>query len=262
MRVRPTISRLRYRRIIGTAGAVIVAAATAAQAGALPNRDAGSSSSASPALAGAQWSTNLLLADRSSFNHSTGGWVGNQYTTARRVPYPHQAGAGSLAIVNSSRQHGVAYVATGLDPANRLQAVPGARYALNFWVLASANAGRGVAGEIAFLDANGHEFERAVGQKNVDTFQAWTRVTDTVAIAPANAKYVVARVNVYGVVPTETHFVDTVTLTRANGGSANVVGPLHTAGNQIVDGAGRPAHLRGFVRVGMQTGPVAPTVTA
>src|SRR6185312_11378972 len=94
------------------------------------------------------------------------------------------------------------------------------------------------------------------------TSDGWTRITDTVAIAPPGAKYLVVRALIYQVVPGETHFIDSVTVSHAKGGGPNVGGPLRTSGNRILDGNGRPILLRGVVRVGMQTGPIAPTVTA
>jgi aryl-phospho-beta-D-glucosidase BglC (GH1 family) len=238
----------------------LVTASTAAEAVTL-HRLSASPIATPTTMSSPPWSGNLLKGDRATFDHSAGGWVGTDKVTVHRVAQPRQAGTGSLAIINTSRNIGVASASVGKTSATHLPVVPGDRYAMNFWVLASVNAGRGVSGEISFLDATGHEFEPAYGMRNTDTYKAWTRVTDTVAIAPPAAKYLVVRVLIYNSAPTETHFVDTVTVAHAKGSSRNVVGPLHTSGNKVIDGNGQPIRLRGVVRVGMQTGPIAPTVS-
>jgi hypothetical protein len=206
-------------------------------------------------MAGPQWSTNLLHGNASTFDTSTGHWVGNGSTQVRQVPLVKQAGTGSLGVFNGGSGFGTSQATGPLIPAKA-----GSRYAFNFWVLASQNV-RGVDGEIVFVDSTGRQFEPAYGEKTKESTKAWTRVPDTVAIAPPDTVGVLARVNIYGVTPGELHFVDTATLEEARGSSFAVAGPLHTAGNQVYDGHGVPIRLRGFVRWGMQTGPVAPTVT-
>jgi hypothetical protein len=247
--------------VVVVAAALVLGAASAAQAGNVPQPVAAPGATPPPTMTSPPWGPNLLTGDQSTFDNSVGGWVGTTQTRLAHVPAPTQAGTGSLAVINAGKSVGLAQATVGKTEETHIPVVPGDRYAMNFWVLASASVGRGVGGELSFLDATGHEFEAAYGMKNTDTFRTWTRVTDTVAIAPPTAKFLVVRVLVYGALPAETHFIDTVTVSHAKGGARGVVGPLHTAGNRIIDGNGNPIRLRGFVRVGMQTGPVAPTVT-
>src|SRR3954447_20307355 len=109
MRV-PSTAR-RPRRLMGIVAFVLVAAATTAQAAATSSGTAAATSS--DPLAGPAWSSNLFVGDKSTFDHTAGGWVGNANTTARRVPFPTQAGSGSLAIINSSAKVGTAWVSSG-----------------------------------------------------------------------------------------------------------------------------------------------------
>src|SRR5947209_4131460 len=43
-----------------------------------------------------------------------------------------------------------------------------------------------------------------------------------------------------------------VVTTTGAGASAALSGPLHTAGNQILDASGNPVHLRGLSRTGLE----------
>jgi hypothetical protein len=52
----------------------------------------------------------------------------------------------------------------------------------------------------------------------------------------------------------ESHYFDNAVVETAPGGTSRVVGPLHTAGNHIVDGTGRAIIFRGFNRTGLEGG--------
>jgi hypothetical protein len=58
-----------------------------------------------------------------------------------------------------------------------------------------------------------------------------------------------------------THLIDAASLAQTPGGSARVVGPLTTRGNQILDGRGQPLILRGLQRFGLEGGTKTPLPT-
>lgn len=227
-----------------------------ATAGAADARGGGSGPPpGSPPLPRPPWTTNLFYGDHASFDHSTGGWTASHGSRVMHVPEPHASGSGALALTNFTRHFGTMYASSGHDRATYTKAVAGNRYAFNFWVRGSTE-NRDVAGELTFLDARGRHLADVVGMQVQEFTDRWVHITNTSAIAPPTTSYVVAHAVTYKVAPGETQFIDSASLQRAPGGAKNVVGPLHTSGNRIIDGTGHPLTLRGFNRVGMQGGPV------
>ena len=238
--------------LTGVTALVLLAGVGLAQAGVIHQS---APTPGSPPLKQPPWSANLLTGDRASFDHSTGDWAGSPGAKLFHVPVPRQAGAGAVSLMNATTKVGTIYATSGNTAATYLKATPGYRYSFNFWVHGSTEK-RDVAGELAFLDVKGQLVAGVFGMKIQEFRTAWVHITDTAAVAPPGARYVLARAVIYKTLPRETHFIDTATLQRAPGGANNVVGPLHTSGNRIIDGTGRPIFLRGLVRMGMQGGPV------
>ena len=193
---------------------------------------------------------NLLTPTQASFDDgSTGGWSPTTGASLAPAATPTHTGTGALAVRSSVG--GPMFAASGSVATDATPAVAGNRYAAQLWVMASSTA-RNVAAAVYFADSAGNVVGNAVGQTVADNASTWVRTPLAVGIAPPGTAYVTAVVTVMGTAAGETHVVDDVTLTTASGGSANLIGPLTTSGNRILDGRGRPVIFRGFSRVGME----------
>jgi hypothetical protein len=237
--------------------AALAAAALVVWAGVSTGQAGPTGTAGSPPLPRPPWSANLLPGERGSFDHSIGKWTSSRGARATLSLLVHQQGKGSLELTNISSKTRTMYAQSGHTASTYTTAAAGERYAFSFW--ARGVDDRDVAGELIFLNANGHQLAGVYGMRRKQSTHAWVHVTNTVAIAPPTTRYVTARALVYGAVPSETEFFDTAVLQRARGGSPTVAGPLHTSGNRIVDANGRPIQLRGVVRMGLQgAAPVSP----
>ena len=189
--------------------------------------------------------TNLLTGSQGSFDSGTGGWTGAGASLAS-VATPVLAGAGALAVTATAAGTNTVAAVSGSGPGSWTPAVPGQAYTAAASVRA-ATVGRRTETVLAFLSATGTGLGSAFGQLSPDSASSWSQATPASGVAPAGTAYVEMAVFFYGTPAGETHYVDSASMTTRSGGSSAVVGPLHTAGNQIVQANGQPVTLRGTV---------------
>lgn len=189
--------------------------------------------------------TNLLGGNQAGFDSGTGGWAGAGASLAS-VANPVLAGGGSLAVTSTAAATSTIAAVSGSGSGSWTPAVPGQTYTASASVRAASVARRAET-VLAFMSANGTGLGTAFGQLSPDSVSSWTQATPAVGVAPANAAYVKVAVFFYGTSAGETHYVDSASLTTRPGGSSSVVGPLHTAGNQVVQADGQAITLRGTV---------------
>src|SRR4051794_4932413 len=193
---------------------------------------------------------NLLSSAGAGFDDGTaGGWSPATAASVSAVATPTHTGAGALSLTSTSG--GPLAAASGSAGSGSTPAQPGNRYAAQLWTLATSTP-RNVAAAVYFADSAGNVVGNAVGQTVTDSTSTWVRTPLAVGIAPPSTAYVTAVVSIAGTAAGETHVIDDVTLTTASGSSANLIGPLTTSGNRILDARGRPVVFRGFSRVGME----------
>ncbi|HMC41507.1 MAG TPA: cellulase family glycosylhydrolase, partial [Acidimicrobiales bacterium] len=202
------------------------------------------------ALATTFSSANLLSGDQANFDGgTTGGWAGNSASVSN-VSSPTQAGSGALAVTTASA--GDVSAVSGTGSTTWTPAIPGAHYTGSLW-LEAAGTGRTVAPVLVFYSSSGATVGSAWGQASTDQPGSWSSPAPVVGIAPANTAYAALAVMIYGTAANEVHYLDTASLNQTS--SSDVVGPLHTSGNVILDGNNHPVTLRGLNRPGMENSP-------
>jgi hypothetical protein len=188
---------------------------------------------------------------RWTFDTGPSGWVAGEDAGVAAAHTPVQAGTGSLAIRNDTDQTADVTTASGSSPSTWTPARSGMRV-FGAVAIRARSAARNTYVTVTFLDADGQRIDQAAGQLLTDTSRVWYQTYTAVGIAPPGTAYAVIRVTVLQVAPGETHYVDDASLYEYPGGSPRVVGPLHTAGTQILDAHEAPVIFRGFTRVGLE----------
>lgn len=228
---------------------------------------------ASPAAeAAAAPSGNLLSGGQATFAHSAGGWSGKSAATAW-APAVGADDPGALEIsptgappVWGSAQSISAWSSLpgpGVANAGLTPATPGLVYEGSAEVMPAdaSSVTDHVDAALGFWSQSGTPlgFEPAT----VDTVGggSWSATSPAVAIAPAGAGYVALAVIEWGTTGSGALYIDDAALTSRRDQPASVIGPLHTAGTQIIDGTGRPVVLRGIAYVGLAFASSAPDLT-
>jgi hypothetical protein len=193
-----------------------------------------------------------LHGQAAAFNHSTGGWTAGSATLAVSTTAEH--GAGSLAMTSTSTG-GTMTAWSPREPAQQLD-----RYVGSADLRAVSQAGTARA-KLRFINADGKVTDTEPGQSLPDSPSAWAPVSSVAAIAPKGTMQVQLGVSFTAPTAGEQQLIDHATLQQTPGGSAAVVGPLTTRGNQILDGNGRPLILRGLQRFGLEGGTKTPLPT-
>ncbi len=194
-----------------------------------------------------------LRGDAATFNHSTGGWTGSGAALVTSTTADH--GAGSLAMSASSPLGGSMTAWSPVEPANQLDRYVGTAN------IRAVTAVRGVRAKLRFIDSAGTVTDTEPGEALPDSTSAWTPVAAVAAIAPKGTVQVQLGISFPTVGVGARHLVDDASIAQTPGGSAPVVGPLRTRGNQILDGRGRPLILRGLQRFGLEGGTKTPLPT-
>jgi hypothetical protein len=200
--------------------------------------------------AAASTPSNLLSGTQGTFDQGTGSWYGAGATVAASTQVA-QAGAGSMSITTTTGGAGGAYAASGSAPASWIPAAAGQRYELNMWFEARTTARPVQAIEI-FYNSAGTQVGSVFGPEQDDAVGSWSRDLPDEGVAPSGTAYIAAAAVVWGSLTAEVHYVDSAVLTTTGQqASANVAGPLHTSGTQIVQANGNPVVFRGVQWTGM-----------
>jgi hypothetical protein len=181
---------------------------------------------------------NLLAGDSAALSQSVGSWQGRYSTVSVSSP-------GVLAMTSTSTSWMAAVTGTGGTPA-----VPNGVYSGSISVR-SASQSEKVAPSLLFYDATGKMITSVQGQVIKDASSYWTAAEPVVAVAPAGTASVVLG-EIVGTAPVgEVHYLRQPVLTMAPDLRRDLVGPLHTSGNQVYDANG-PVILRGINRRGLE----------
>jgi hypothetical protein len=195
-----------------------------------------SSGSTSPAPS----ATNLLRGETRALTASTGAWRAE----AGRVAL-HGRGVLSTETV---KRGGWTLTLSGRTTSAR----PGVVYRGSFSVRAE-KTGRAMAPYLFFYDRAGTVLDRVRGEQLSDTTSAWRPVTPVVAIAPPGTVAVALGQYTTGSALREKHLLSRPSVTATTPPRTDVVGPLRTVGNKVLDGNG-PIALRGIHRFALEGG--------
>jgi hypothetical protein len=211
----------------------------------------GTPSAAARQRAARTFGVNLLAGTQGTFEGGTGGWTARSPGRVTVVASPVLSGSGALAVRNAGSKTATLTATSGNGPATWTRAKPGTRWIGHVWV--RANSSRSYTGAIVrFLDGNGQRIAQSEAQQTLDSAGSFLQTWDAVGIAPPGTAYAVLVVTFNGVPAGSAHVIDNASLLALHGGSRNVVGPLHTSGNRILDAAGHTVILRGFTRSGLE----------
>jgi endoglucanase len=188
---------------------------------------------------------------RWSFDNGRSGWIGGDNATTMATNSPVLSGAGALAVHNSSAQTRTITASSASSMSSLTPARSGMRI-FGAVAMRSGAANRNVHVTVTFLDATGQRLASATGQSSSDSASAWAQTYDAVGIAPPHTAYTALTLTITKAGPGETHYADNATLDEYRGSSRDIVGPLRTSGNRILDAHGRTVILRGFTRVGLE----------
>jgi aryl-phospho-beta-D-glucosidase BglC (GH1 family) len=211
----------------------------------------------SPALAQGSSIGNLFTGTQTTFLSGPGTWVGNGATLAA-LPLPGQ-GIGELQVTATGAAGSTIAVLSGGSSATWTPAVPGARYSAAADLMAASSPVQ-ANGLLGFYAANGTYITGDEGQLTTDSSGVWTSIVPTVALAPANAAYVVFAVLLYNVQRGQVQYLSTPDLTQTIVTTARITGPLYTLGNGIYENGGKPIVFHGVYVSGSESStPVFPT---
>jgi len=239
-------------------GAVARDLASPSGPGGLPHANGGGGISGGGAGAGS--GTNLLGGNQVDFNGTTGTWIA-MAGSLRWVPAPATTPGGSLEAIASSNQSMWAW--SGSPQSGGLaRATPGSVYSAAA-VVQSAGAPVLVQPVVGFFDAAGNYLTSVWGSGATAVAGSWTWLSPALGIAPPGSAYVGMAVLIYSGVVGPALYLELPALTGTPGhAGTHVVGPLHVAGNRVVQANGVPVVLRGTELYGLDAASASPSVSA
>jgi hypothetical protein len=210
--------------------------------------------------AGTAGGVNLLGGSPSSFNGTTGSWIGlgGNVTWVRS---PATTAAGALEASAASAQ--AMWMWSGSSQSGGLvRAAPGTVYRATASVQ-STGVPVLVQPVVGFFDAAGSYLASVWGQGSPVGAGSWTPLAPALGIAPAGTSFVALGLLVYSNTPGPAVFMERPALTAtAAPGATRVVGPLRVAGNRVVQSNGAPVVLRGTELYGLDSSASPSTVSA
>jgi hypothetical protein len=156
-----------------------------------------------------------------------------------------------MSVRNAGSQPATLTAMSGWGTSTWTRAAAGTRWVGHLSVRAAA-ASAPTAMTVRFLDSKGHQVAQAVGQHTTARKDKYRATWDAVGIAPPRTSYVVLVLTIERAPTGATYYVDNASLAARPGSSDDVVGPLHTSSNRIVDARGRTVIFRGFTRAGLE----------
>ncbi|HUC36515.1 MAG TPA: glycoside hydrolase family 5 protein [Acidimicrobiales bacterium] len=203
-------------------------------------------------------SANLLTGNQASFATSIGGWVGASATLSW-VSSVGDAAPGALEM-SATGSAGMGAISGSPTAGGVVPASAGTVYAGGV-AAQSVSSAQQVETVIAFYGSTGSLVDAVFGPDTQAALGAWTQATAVSALAPAKT----TSVALYVLVPTTTTgdqvYLDDAWLEGASDQSPSVAGPLHTAGNQIVDSSGHQVTFHGMVLDGLEGSSTATQIT-
>jgi hypothetical protein len=195
---------------------------------------------------------NLLSGAAATFDGGLAGWACSRNCAVQVVSTPVQSGTGALQIHQLSATGTDEWVMSGTSPSTYIPAKPGVVYS-GGGSFAAGGPGRPLAPVLGFYDASGNLVASTFGPAVTDG-PVWTSTSTVTGLAPTNAASLALGFVLGGAAEGEDHFLDNAYVTARPGAAPAVLGPLHTAGNQILDSSGHRVVLRGLTRTGTQAG--------
>jgi hypothetical protein len=201
----------------------------------------------------------LLSGQQASFNGTTGGWEGFGATVAW-VSSPASSSSGALSATSTGTK--APSVQSGTPQTGGLvTARPGWVYEATFTLQAQSST-LPVDPAILFYDSSGTLLDYVFGQQGHIPVGQWTTTAPVLAVAPPNTASVAIGFVFESSSAGSTIFLERPVLLAAQGGGTAVSGPLHTFGNQVLDGRGNPLELRGVNMPGLQSSSHPPVLNA
>jgi endoglucanase len=193
--------------------------------------------SADSGASSAPVATNLLTGETLALASSVGAWEAQAGTLSL-------AGRGNLAAKTTIQ--GWTLALSGLTTTGSAGQVYRGAFSVR-----AARTSRPVTPLLFFYDSAGAVLDRVKGEVGADSPSAWRPVTPVVAIAPPRTAFVALGFLTTGDAVNEVHYLTRPSVTTATPARTDVVGPLRTVGNKVVDANG-PLVLRGIHRVALE----------
>jgi hypothetical protein len=184
---------------------------------------------------------------RWNFDSGTSGWTGGAAGRISSTHAPVLAGRGALSVLTGTAHDTESVASSPFVPARE-----GVRVFGSFSVRADARAGD-VDAAVVFFDSRRHQLDAAFGQLLSPSTRGWSRAYDAIGVAPSGTAYAVLQFAVNASTSSgATYYLDNASLDQYSSSSADVIGPLRTVGNRVVDARGHTVVLRGFTRSGLE----------
>jgi hypothetical protein len=192
-------------------------------------------------------SGNLLTGNQANFNGTTGGWVPSNATLSS--PGPGSTSLQVTATANSSVSAWSALPPSGTPT----PAIAGDKYIGEANIEATIPT-QSIGDALAFVNAAGTIINAVWGQVVTPPLANWTTLPQVAAIAPTGTASVVLGVVAWNDLTGLNFLIQAPVLSVVTTPpvAPSVVGPLHTSGNQIVQGNGKTVTLRGLVMPGLE----------
>jgi aryl-phospho-beta-D-glucosidase BglC (GH1 family) len=220
-----------------------------------PQVSSGPGGSAQPAVTSASTSSqNLLLGDAAAFDGTTGGWTSSGAALSWAAT-PSVTPAGSLEMTADTTSWVVASSPTP-PAAGAVPASAGAKFAGSAEVEVDGTPGL-LSDFIGFYNSSGSMITAVWGQTVTPTLSGWTQLPEVAGIAPSSTHWVALGVIAWTASLGQHIYVAAPVLNAIGSSTAPVVGPLHTAGDQIVQANGQPVALHGVVLDGLEATPTS-----
>jgi endoglucanase len=227
---RASLGSLASRRMAVTVSACLIAAGIS-----IPTAAVASSAAAA--------ATNLLTGTEAAFNGTTGNWVALNDSKLSWAQAPSTLSTGSLVMTATSR----AWI---YAESPQVAAAPGTKYTAEAGIMSPSSAS--VADAVAFYNSSGALIDAVAGQ-SATAVSSWKTLPEAAAIAPSSATKVALLAVAWTASVGQRFYIESPVLARLPGtGSASVVGPLRTAGNQIVQANGQSLVLQGVNLAGLE----------
>jgi len=201
-------------------------------------------------------SGNLLTGRAATFDGTTGNWIPHD-ATLTWVAAPASTKSGALSFGSLVGSPSPTSVFSG-----PVAAAPGLLYT-GAATIRSDGTAEVVQASVQFYDAAGNLITQVGGQGSQTSPGSWIPLQGAIGIAPPGTATAAL-----GVVAWSSSLLGQQTLVESpsivassDPGAPPVVGPLHTAGNQIVQANGAPVTLRGMQLFGLQSDPSPAWIT-
>lgn len=214
-----------------------------------PTHSTTTTTTSAPGPSGPGSGPNLLTGKAATFSGTTGGWEGIN-SALSWASTPASTANGSLQMTGKATSWVSAW--SPFPPSGSAPAAKPAQKFTGDLSVCLTGAPEPMAVGIAFLNASNAEVGAVFGQSVTPAASSWTSLPEVAAVAPASTTSVIVGVVAFASSVGQAFYIESPVLEALGAGLPAVVGPLHTAGNQIIQANGSPVTLQGVVLQGLE----------